>query len=61
MYKEEKIVEGVLCVRYSPESEFKPYTVKEISEIAQDRMKRIRKLELRINDLEDLVNFNEDD
>ncbi|HZJ98603.1 MAG TPA: hypothetical protein VFC79_01270 [Tissierellaceae bacterium] len=31
MYKEEKVINGVLCVRYRPDAEFVPYTVEELT------------------------------
>lgn len=45
MYKEERIVNNVLCVRYRPEAEFVPYTAEQLTYMLLECDKNIDKLE----------------
>lgn len=45
MYKEEKVINGVLCVRYRPDAEFTPYTVEQLTSKVVEYESRIQYLE----------------
>ncbi len=45
MYKEEKVINEVLCVRYRPDAEFVPYTVEELTSKVVEYESRIQYLE----------------
>jgi hypothetical protein len=49
MYMEEQLIEGVLCVRYSPDDDFKPYTLLDLSQ-------RVIRAEKRLADIRGIVN-----
>jgi len=48
MYKEEKVINGVLCVRYKPDAEFTPYTVEELTTRVLEDETRIHNLKILI-------------
>ncbi len=44
MYKEERIIDGVMCYRTSPDEKFKPYTIKELSNLYEHQKNLYYKL-----------------
>jgi len=44
MYYEEKIINGVLCYRSTPSSEFKPFTVEELSKKVESYKKKYKEV-----------------
>ena len=52
MYYQEKIINGVLCNRFSPNAEFKPFTfLEQLTERIQRQDKRILELNERLTGL----------
>ena len=51
MYKEEKVINEVLCVRYRPDAEFVPYTVEELTSKVVEYESRIQYLEQVVGNL----------
>ena len=49
MYMEEQMINGVLCVRYGPHDEFKPYSLERLSERVMWAEKRLQQIRIIAN------------
>ena len=44
MYIEEQMIDGVLCVRYGPDDEFRPYTLDHLSKRVVHAEKQLQEI-----------------
>ena len=60
MYKEERIIDGVLCWRGSPDGEFQPYTIEEISNLYESTKIQLNELCRTVEELQEQLNQRND-
>ena len=51
MFSEEKVIDGVLCVRYGREDEFKPYTLMELTNMFVMMRRKLASIEYIVREL----------